>query len=209
MKIKTFNPIKIMITGEEKYEFLQNLITNDLNKIEDIIYSYLLTPQGKIFVELQIKKREDSLELFCTNDQVGIFDYLQKYSKLSEVNLEKKISLDIDINEKYFTDLLSKGLIDSNVLPHSSFNPSEISPSYIDYEKGCYVGQEVVSRIKHRQLNSKSIIVFQNLFFDESKKIDNFKIILKIKDFFIIRLPINTDFEKFENDYGLKKIDAT
>ena len=209
MKIKTFNPIKIMITGEEKYEFLQNLITNDLNKIEDIIYSYLLTPQGKIFVELQIKKREDSLELFCTNDQVGIFDYLQKYSKLSEVNLEKKISLDIDINEKYFTDLLSKGLIDSNVLPHSSFNPSEISPSYIDYEKGCYVGQEVVSRIKHRQLNSKSIIVFQNLSFDESKKIDNFKIILKIKDFFIIRLPINTDFEKFENDYGLKKIDAT
>ena len=209
MKIKTYNPIKIIITGEEKYEFLQNLITNDLNKIEDIIYSYLLTPQGKIFVELQIKKREDSLELFCTNDQVGIFDYLQKYSKLSEVNLEKKISLDIDINEKYFTDLLSKGLIDSNVLPHSSFNPSEISPSYIDYKKGCYVGQEVVSRIKHRQLNSKSIIVFQNLFFDESKKIDNFKIILKIKDFFIVRLPINTDFEKFENDYGLKKIDAT
>ena len=209
MKIKTFNPIKIIITGEEKYEFLQNLITNDLNKIEDIIYSYLLTPQGKIFVELQIKKRKDSLELFCTNDQVGIFDYLQKYSKLSEVNLEKKISLNIDINEKYFTDLLSKGLIDSNVLPHSSFNPSEISPSYIDYKKGCYVGQEVVSRIKHRQLNSKSIIVFQNLSFDESKKIDNFKIILKIKDFFIVRLPINTDFEKFENDYGLKKIDAT
>lgn len=209
MKIKTFNPIKIIITGEEKYEFLQNLITNDLNKIEDIIYSYLLTPQGKIFSELQIKKREDSLEIFCTNDQVDIFDYLQKYSKLSEVNLQKKISLDIDINEKYFTDLLSKGLIDSNVLPHSSFNPSEISPSYIDYKKGCYVGQEVVSRIKHRQLNRKSIIVFQNLSFDESKKIDNFEIIIKIKDFFIVRLPINTDFEKFENDYGLKKIDAT
>lgn len=209
MKIKTFNPIKIIITGEEKYEFLQNLITNDLNKIEDIIYSYLLTPQGKIFSELQIKKKKDSLEIFCTNDQVDIFDYLQKYSKLSEVNLQKKISLDIDINEKYFTDLLSKGLIDSNVLPHSSFNPSEISPSYIDYKKGCYVGQEVVSRIKHRQLNRKSIIVFQNLSFDESKKIDNFEIIIKIKDFFIVRLPINTDFEKFENDYGLKKIDAT
>ena len=31
----------------------------------------------------------------------------------------------------------------------------------------------------------------------------------KIKDFFIVRLPINTDFKKFENDYGLKKIDAT
>ena len=60
-----------------------------------------------------------------------------------------------------------RAYIDSNVLPHSSFNPSEISPSYIDYKKGCYVGQEVVSRIKHRQLNRKSIIVFQNLSFDE------------------------------------------
>ena len=79
----------------------------------------------------------------------------------------------------------------------------------IDFKKGCYVGQEVVSRIKHRQLNRKSIIVFQNLSFDESKKIDNFEIIIKIKDFFIVRLPINTDFKKFENDYGLKKIDAT
>ena len=48
MKIKTFNPIKIEITGKERFEFLQNLITNDLNKEEEIIYSYLLTPQGKI-----------------------------------------------------------------------------------------------------------------------------------------------------------------
>ena len=207
MKIKTFNPIKIIITGEEKYEFLQNLITNDLNKIEDIIYSYLLTPQGKIFVELQIKKRKDSLELFCTNDQVGIFDYLQKYSKLSEVNLEKKISLDIDINEKYFTDLLSKGLIDSNVLPHSSFNPSEISPSYIDYKKGCYVGQEVVSRMKHRQLNKNTIKVFQGLTFDNSQKIDNLDVITEIGSFYIIRLPINSDFGNLQNTYGLKKID--
>jgi folate-binding protein YgfZ len=94
-------------------------------------------------------------------------------------------------------------------LSHSTFNPSEISPSYIDYEKGCYVGQEVVSRIKHRQLNRKTIIVFQEFSSDESKEIDNFDIILKINNFYIVRLLVNTDFENLKNKYGLKKIDIT
>jgi len=208
MKNKTFNPIKIHLTGEERFEFLQNLITNDLNKKEEIIYSYLLTPQGKILSELQIKKEKDFIEIFCTNDQVDIYNFFQKYAKLSDVLLEKVPFIN-NINDRYFIDLLSKGFIDSNILPHSTFNPSEISPGYIDYEKGCYVGQEVVSRIKHRQLNRKTIVVFQDFSSDESKEIDNFDIILKINNFYIVRLLVNTDFENLKNKYGLKKIDIT
>jgi len=208
MKNKTFNPIKIHLTGEERFEFLQNLITNDLNKKEEIIYSYLLTPQGKILSELQIKKEKDFIEIFCTNDQVDIYNFFQKYAKLSDVLLEKVPFIN-NINDRYFIELLSKGIIDSNILSHSTFNPSEISPSYIDYEKGCYVGQEVVSRIKHRQLNRKTIVVFQDFSSDESKEIDNFDIILKINNFYIVRLLINTDFENLKNKYGLKKIDIT
>lgn len=208
MKNKTFNPIKIHLTGEERFEFLQNLITNDLNKKEEIIYSYLLTPQGKILSELQIKKEKDFIEIFCTNDQVDIYNFFQKYAKLSDVLLEKVPFIN-NINDRYFIDLLSKGFIDSNILPHSTFNPSEISTSYIDYEKGCYVGQEVVSRIKHRQLNRKTIVVFQDFSSDESKEIDNFDIILKINNFYIVRLLVNTDFENLKNKYGLKKIDIT
>jgi len=208
MKNKTFNPIKIHLTGEERFEFLQNLITNDLNKKEEIIYSYLLTPQGKILSELQIKKEKDFIEIFCTNDQVDIYKFFQKYAKLSDVLLEKVPFIN-NINDRYFIDLLSKGFIDSNILPHSTFNPSEISTSYIDYEKGCYVGQEVVSRIKHRQLNRKTIVVFQDFSSDELKEIDNFDIILKINNFYIVRLLVNTDFENLKNKYGLKKIDIT
>jgi folate-binding protein YgfZ len=208
MKNKTFNPIKIHLTGEERFEFLQNLITNDLNKKEEIIYSYLLTPQGKILSELQIKKEKDFIEIFCTNDQVDIYNFFQKYAKLSDVLLEKVPFIN-NINDRYFIELLSKGIIDSNILSHSTFNPSEISPSYIDYEKGCYVGQEVVSRIKHRQLNRKTIVVFQDFSSDESKEIDNFDIILKINNFYIVRLLVNTDFESLKNIYELKKIDIT
>ena len=39
-----------------------------------------------------------------------------------------------------------------------------------------------------------------------TKKIDNFEIIIKIKDrFYIVRLPINTDFEKFTKYIWAKK----
>ena len=207
MKIKTFNPIKIEITGKERFEFLQNLITNDLNKEEEIIYSYLLTPQGKILSELQIKKENNFIEIYCTNDQVNIFNFFQKYARLSDVLLEEKKTFINNINEQYFIDLLSQGYIDSNILPHSRFNPSEISPSYIDYKKGCYIGQEVVSRMKHRQLNKKTIKVFQGLTFDNTQNIDNLDVIIKIGRFYIIRLPINSDFGNLQNTYGLKKID--
>ncbi|MDB2636419.1 hypothetical protein N9Y54_04335 [Alphaproteobacteria bacterium] len=207
MKIKTFNPIKIEITGKERFEFLQNLITNDLNKEEEIIYSYLLTPQGKILSELQIKKENNFIEIYCTNDQVNIFNFFQKYARLSDVVLEEKETFINNISEQYFIDLLSQGYIDSNILPHSRFNPSEISSSYIDYEKGCYVGQEVVSRMKHRQLNKKTIKVFQGLTFDNTQKIDNLDVIIEIGSFYIIRLPINSDFGNLQSTYGLKKID--
>jgi len=207
MKIKTFNPIKIEITGKERFEFLQNLITNDLNQEGEIIYSYLLTPQGKILSELQIKKENNFIEIYCTNDQVNIFNFFQKYARLSDVVLEEKETFINNISEQYFIDLLSQGYIDSNILPHSRFNPSEISSSYIDYEKGCYVGQEVVSRMKHRQLNKKTIKVFQGLTFDNTQKIDNLDVIIEIGSFYIIRLPINSDFGNLQSTYGLKKID--
>ncbi len=46
---KNSNSKFISIEGENSSEFLQNLITNDINKCSKnkVIYSCLLTPQGK------------------------------------------------------------------------------------------------------------------------------------------------------------------
>ena len=46
MQIETLNPIKIKVSGSERFDFLQNIITNDLNKLEEELFSYILTPQG-------------------------------------------------------------------------------------------------------------------------------------------------------------------
>ena len=54
MKIETPNPIKILIYGEERIDFIQNIITNDILNESKSLYSYILTPQGKILFEIKI-----------------------------------------------------------------------------------------------------------------------------------------------------------
>ena len=63
MKIETPNPIKILIYGDEKIDFIQNIITNDILNKSKSLYSYILTPQGKILFEIQINFMSDCLVL--------------------------------------------------------------------------------------------------------------------------------------------------
>ena len=42
----------LCVSGPDAKSFLQNLVTNDVNKLNDnIIYSALLTPQGKLVTD--------------------------------------------------------------------------------------------------------------------------------------------------------------
>ena len=57
---KNSNSRFLSIEGEDSPEFLQNLITNDINKCseENFLYSCLLTPQGKFISDFFIFKKE-------------------------------------------------------------------------------------------------------------------------------------------------------
>jgi len=49
------------ISGQDSVPFIQNLITNDINKCKtnDFLYSCLLTPQGKFFADFFIFKNNE------------------------------------------------------------------------------------------------------------------------------------------------------
>ena len=87
MQIETLNPIKIRVFGEERFDFLQNIITNDLTKLKEELKSYILSPQGKILYEIIITKSDESYELVCSNDQNDLPTFLNKYALLSDVKL--------------------------------------------------------------------------------------------------------------------------
>ena len=206
MKIETPNPIKILIYGEERIDFIQNIITNDILNESKSLYSYILTPQGKILFEIQINFMSDCLEIICSNDQSDLISYLEKYAKLSDISLQK-FQLDVaNYGENYFLNSLKIGKIDSNFLPHSTLNPSEVHDEYINYQKGCFVGQEVVSRIKHRQLQKKNILIFEKINPNMLNLPDDFELLIEVKNFLVIRLPKNIEYSNFESELGIRKI---
>ena len=189
MQIETLNPIKIKVSGSERFDFLQNIITNDLNKLEEELFSYILTPQGKILYEIIITNSKKSYDLVCTNDQNDLATYLKKYASLSDVDLHIENIDAREYNEKYILNQLSSGNIDANLLKHSSLLPSEINDELVDYSKGCCVGQEVVSRIKHRQLNKKKVTV--KVFEQKPQNLpNNSEILFQLNNYFILREPL-------------------
>ena len=114
--------------------------------------------------------------------------FLNKYALLSDVKLSIEKVNKKEFDKNYILDQLSTGIIDSNLLKQSSLLPSEVNDELVDYSKGCFVGQEVVSRIKHRQLNKKKLTI--KLFEKKPQKLPtNSEILLQINNYYILREP--------------------
>ena len=193
-------PIMILVKGSESLEFLQNLVTNDLNKCDKKQHNFILTPQGKIKYEIYITKNGTNEFLVeCSNDQNNILEYFSKYAELSDVNLKvQSLPKNSIYNKDYLSNSLNIGIVDANFQQTDKFYPSEISNNAIDYEKGCYVGQEVVSRMKHRQLNKNLVRVFKKIILIEDfleKGIENFEILSEYEDYLIVKY--KADIEEF------------
>ena len=85
----------ISITGEDAKNFLQNIITNDIEKVSftNTIFSALFTPQGKYLFEFFLIKVDDGYLLDCDNKFTSeIINYLSKFKLRSKVNLIDKSS---------------------------------------------------------------------------------------------------------------------
>ena len=190
MQIETLNPIKIKVFGEERFDFLQNIITNDLNKLDKKLESYILSPQGKILYQIIITKSDESYDIFCSNDQNDLSEFLNKYALLSDVNLVIEKTDNKKYDKNYILNQLSVGKIDANLLKQSSLLPSEVNDELVDYSKGCFVGQEVVSRIKHRQLNKKKVTI-KVLRKEPNNFMDKSELLLQIDKYLILREPIS------------------
>ena len=203
----------ISIKGEDRNEFLQDLITNDINKCNkgNPIYSCLLSPQGKFLADFFIINLGDSYlieinEIYIENfiAKLNIYKLRSKINITIEENYISFVILNIDlklneeINYIKYTDprcsnLGKKIIIKSNLKNNFISNNNLIKVDFksyrelmiknlvpyttkdliinkslllennfdkinaIDWDKGCYVGQEITARMKYRALLKKSI----------------------------------------------------
>ena len=99
----------LYLNGEDSKEFLQNLISNDINKISDenTCFTSLLTPQGKFLYEFIIIKHKSGYLIDCEKSQAdGLFKQLSIYklrSKIEILNLSNEFVVAAFSHEKFLT----------------------------------------------------------------------------------------------------------
>ena len=186
----------LCVSGPDAKSFLQNLVTNDVAKLnKNIIYSALLTPQGKLVTDFFLVDFGQNI-LIDVNSKASddLLKLLNLYKLRAEISIEKtdlKVStgikdkpekgLDDPRNPKmgwryYSNEDLSERNIDweklriENLIPE--FGKELSSDSYIlehgfeklngvDFKKGCYIGQEVTARMKHKTKLRKGLAIVE------------------------------------------------
>ena len=93
----------IKITGIEASIFLQNIVTNDIEKINNdfTLFSSILTPQGKYLYEFFILKIKDGYLLECERESIPEILKIFTFYKL-----RSKVTLD-DVSKEYISLAIS------------------------------------------------------------------------------------------------------
>jgi len=99
----------LYVNGQDARDFLQNLISNDINKVKDnsSCFASLLTPQGKFLYEFIIVKHKSGFFIDCEKSQSEeIFKQLNLYkirSKVEILNLSNEFVVASFSYEKYLS----------------------------------------------------------------------------------------------------------
>ena len=107
----------LYINGPDSKDFLQNLISNDINKVSDdsSCFASLFTPQGKFLYEFIIVKHKSGYFIDCEKSQSEeIFKQLNLYkirTKVEILNLSNEFVVASFGYEKYLTIAGSKDIL--------------------------------------------------------------------------------------------------
>lgn len=197
----------IAVSGRDAFAFLQGLITQDLHLLERqaLIYSALLSPNGKIEYDFFIFKHDDAFILECDLSRLeALFKRLSIFRLRKEIELKivsiqsiavwgdedalkafpypadprdaalgiRKISIEpIDIKElnhlketdfKFYHKLcitrrVPCGARDIAIGEDTAADLDLDRLNGVSYAKGCYMGQELTSRMHHRGLAKRGL----------------------------------------------------
>ncbi len=145
----------ILISGVDASDFLQNVITNDINKVSNhnSIFSAMLTPQGKFFFEFFIIKRKDGFLLDCIKESTSeLMESLSKYRLRSRVKIEDVSSNFVAgvISLENFKDLLNKKETNGNTIYYRD------TPIFLD-PRNNKLGARIISNLDKLYLTIKKL----------------------------------------------------
>ena len=145
----------ISITGEDTKNFLQNIITNDIEKVSfsSSIFSALFTPQGKYLFEFFVIKSKNGYLLDCDNKFTKeIINYLLKYKLRSKIEIT-------DISTDYVIGLISsEKFLDIQESENKTDDTIEFrdSPLFLD-PRNKNLGARILSSLEKLHLTIKKL----------------------------------------------------
>jgi folate-binding protein YgfZ len=145
----------ILITGEDVKNFLQNIITNDIEKVNlsNSIFSALFTPQGKYLFEFFLIQSKNGYLLDCDNKFTNeIINYLLKYKLRSKIEI-------IDISKDYVIGLInSEKFLDIQKNENKTGDTIEFrgSPLFLD-PRNNNLGARIISSLEKLHLTIKKL----------------------------------------------------
>jgi len=94
----------LYLNGEDVKEFLQNLVTNDIEKVttEMSCFAALLTPQGKYLFDFLVIKHKSGYFLDCEKKNTD-----QLYNKLTSYKLRSKVEI-LNLSNEFVVAAISK-----------------------------------------------------------------------------------------------------
>lgn len=181
----------LSLTGADRLDFLQGLVTNDVTG-GDIVYTALLTPQGKYLADFFVVPQSDRYVIDVDSDLApGLAQRLSMY----------RLRADVQIETQPGAVTCGTGEMPDGALPdprhaalgwrlYSDGSAPEVAPedwtalrvahgipktgaelkddtfileagferlNGVDFRKGCFVGQEIVARMKHKTTLRKGL----------------------------------------------------
>ena len=159
----------ISITGDDAKEYLQGIITNDIDKVDknNSIFSALLSPQGKYLHEFFIISSNNGYFLDCSNkSKKDLIGHLSKYKLRSKVEIK-------DFSSDYVVGILSiekfKEIQSENNKSTDTIFYRE-SPLFIDPRKK-ELGARMLSSLEKLHLTVKKLnlkIVSSSMYFEKA-----------------------------------------
>ena len=145
----------IQVNGPDAKDFLQNIVTNDIEKATNnsTVFSSILTPQGKYLLEFFILKLKDGYLLECEKKlTTEIIKLLNFYKLRSKVDL-------IDLTDKYVAAVISLEKfkeINSSSLSKGVTASYRDDPVYID-PRSDKLGAKIISKLENIHLTIKKL----------------------------------------------------
>ena len=136
----------ISISGKDAREYLQNIITNDINKVSETssVFSALLSPQGKYLFEFFVIKSNNGYFLDCYDKTTEeLIKNLAKYKLRSQIEIK-------DMSSEFVIGIISLDKfkeIQNNEKNKASTILYKESPIFIDSRRK-ELGARILSNIK-------------------------------------------------------------